>query len=105
MRLRVARLWRPRADHGDRPHLCAAGLLWFILLKADLNSQLEILENSKPKLPMKRNGASARPNSDRRKMGEKDAERVRLGFEYKVFMSNCKKRIERHRASALRVLK
>merc|ERR1719454_130611 len=66
----------------------------FTMLKAGLNAQLEILRNSKAKLIMQLNEATASLNADRQEMAEKEEERKTLEHEYKVFMAKCKKRIE-----------
>jgi len=69
-------------------------LFEFTMLKADLNSQLDILRNSKAKLIMQLNEATASLNADRQEMAEKEEERDTLEHEYKVYMNKCKKRIE-----------
>merc|ERR1719443_2008384 len=69
-------------------------LYMFNMLKADLNSQLDILRNSKAKLIMQLNEATASLNSDRQEMSEKEEERDKLEHEYKVHMKDCKTRIE-----------
>merc|ERR1719443_2662539 len=66
----------------------------FAMLKADLNSQLDILRNSKAKLIMQLNEATASLNSDRQEMSEKEEERDKLEHEYKAHMKACKTRIE-----------
>jgi len=66
----------------------------FAMLKMDLNQQLEVLRNSKAKLIMQLNEATASLNSDRQEMAEKEEERDRLELEYKAYMKKCKARIE-----------
>merc|ERR1719265_684036 len=58
----------------------------FTMLKMDLNQQLEVLRNSKAKLIMQLNEATASLNSDRQEMAEKEEERDTLEHEYKVYM-------------------
>jgi hypothetical protein len=66
----------------------------FAMLKEDLNAQLQLLRNSKAKLTMQLNEATASLNSDREEMAEKEEERDRIEQEYKAYMHKCKKRIE-----------
>merc|ERR1719265_1159390 len=66
----------------------------FTMLKMDLNQQLEVLRNSKAKLIMQLNEATASLNSDRQEMSEKEEERDKLEHEYKAHMKACKTRIE-----------
>merc|ERR1719443_1342807 len=69
-------------------------LFEFNMLKMNLNQQLEVLRNSKARLIMQLNEATASLNSDRQEMSEKEEERDKLEHEYKIYMAKCKKRIE-----------
>merc|ERR1719235_1745690 len=65
-------------------------LFEFTMLKADLNSQLDILRNSKARFTLELSEATASLNADREEMAEKEEQRKTLEHEYKVFMSHCK---------------
>merc|ERR1719327_538820 len=69
-------------------------LFEFTILKENLNAQLEVLRNSKARFTMELNEATASLNADREEMAEKEEERLTVEHEYKVYMAQCKKRIE-----------
>jgi len=66
----------------------------FEQMKADFNQQLEVMRNSKAKFIQELAEATANLNADREEAGEKEEQRVRLQGEYRVFMAECRKRIE-----------
>merc|ERR1719327_297534 len=69
-------------------------LFKFTTLKENLNQQLEVLRTSKARFIMELNEATASLNADREEMAEKEEERLTVEHEYKVYMAQCKKRIE-----------
>jgi len=63
-------------------------------LKFNYNQQLEVLRSSKAKFNQDLAEATGNLNSDREEMAEKEEMRVTLEHEYKVYMKECKARIE-----------
>merc|ERR1719262_785341 len=63
-------------------------------LKFNYNQQLEVLRSSKAKFGQDLAEATGNLNSDREEMAEKEEMRVTLEHEYKVYMKQCKARIE-----------
>merc|ERR1719390_96247 len=63
-------------------------------LKFNYNQQLEVLRSSKAKFNQDLAEATGNLNSDREELAEKEEIRVELEHEYKVYMKECKARIE-----------
>merc|ERR1719421_567380 len=81
-------------DVDKRKAIMDENLFKFTVLKQNLNQQLEVLRTSKARFIMELNEATASLNADREEMAEKEAERLTVEHEYKVYMAQCKKRIE-----------
>merc|ERR1719389_394792 len=63
-------------------------------LKYNLNQQLEVLRSSKSKFNQDLAEATGNLNADREELAEKEDMRIELEHEYKVYMAECRKRIE-----------
>ena len=68
-------------------------LFEFIILKEDLNQQLEFLLNSKARFIMDPDEVTASLNSDREEMAKRDEQRKTFEHEDEVYIPHCKNRI------------